>query len=127
MTNPGALAPAALAELADQVVKAVTGCPDVVGLAQAPGGPVATYLPGRTISGVALREGEVEVCVNARYGPPLVDVAEQVRRAVAALAPGRQVDVVIGDITAGVEDPGAAVRESHSGRPAGDPGASGAR
>jgi hypothetical protein len=60
--------------------------------------PVATYLPGRTVSGVAVRAGEVEVCVVARYGLALPQIAEQVRQAVAPLAPGRVVDVVIGDI-----------------------------
>jgi hypothetical protein len=36
--------------------------------------------------------------VVARYGPPLAQVAEQVRQAVEPLVPGRVVDVVIGDI-----------------------------
>ena len=91
--------PAEVAELADRIVAAVTGCAAVAGLTGAPGGPVATYLPGRTVSGVAVRAGEVEVCVTARYGLPLPEVAEQVRQAVAPLVPDRVVDVVIGDIT----------------------------
>ena len=90
--------PAEVAGLADRIVGAVTGCAAVAGLAEAPGGPVATYLPGRTVSGVAVRAGEVEVCVVARYGQPLQAVAAQVRQAVAALVPDRVVDVVIGDI-----------------------------
>jgi uncharacterized alkaline shock family protein YloU len=90
--------PAEVAELADRIVRAVTGCAAVAGLTGAPGGPVATYLPGRTVSGVAVRTGEVEVCVVARYGPPLPQVAEQVRQAVAPLVPDRVVNVVIGDI-----------------------------
>ncbi len=90
--------PAEMAELADRIVGAVTGCAAVAGLTGAPGGPVATYLPGRTISGVAVRDGEVEVCVVARYGLPLPEVAEQVRQAVAPVVPDRVVDVVIGDI-----------------------------
>ena len=91
-------APAGTAELADRIVAAVTGCPGVAGLTQIPGAPVATYLPGRTVSGVAVRAGEVEVSVVARYGPPLPQIAEQVRRAVAPLVPDRVVDVVIADI-----------------------------
>ena len=99
--------PAEVAGLADRIVAAVTGCAAVAGLTEAPGGPVATYLPGRTISGVAVRDGEVEVCVVARYGLPLLEVAEQVRQAVAPLVPDRVVDVVIGDITlAEAEDKG---------------------
>jgi len=90
--------PAEMAELADRIVGAVTGCTAVAGLTGAPGGPVATYLPGRTISGVSVRDGEVEICVVARYGLPLPEVAEQVRQAVAPVVPDRVVDVVIGDI-----------------------------
>jgi len=97
-----------VAELADQIAAAVTGCPDVAGLTQVPGMPVATYLPGRTVSGVAVRPAEVEICVVARYGPPLPEVAAQVRQAVEPLVPGRVVDVVIGDITS----PGARLEEA---------------
>ena len=89
----------AVAELADRIAAAVTGCPDVAGLTQTPGIPVATYLPGRTVAGVAVRPAEVEICVAARYGPPLPQVAAQVRQAVEPLVPGRVVDVVIADIT----------------------------
>jgi hypothetical protein len=88
-------------ELADRIAATATGCPDVAGLTQNPGIPVATYLRGRTVSGVAVRPAEVEICVVARYGPPLAQVAAQVRRAVAPLVPGRVVDVVIGDIALG--------------------------
>jgi hypothetical protein len=110
VTGPHAPAPAEAAELADQIVAAVTSCPGVAGLTQIPGIPVATYLPGRTVSGVAVRAGEVEVCVVARYGPPLPQIAEQVRQAVAPLVPDRVVDVVIADIAlpnAGPEAEGA--------------------
>jgi hypothetical protein len=88
-----------VAELADQIAAAVARCPDVAGLTQVPGMPVATYLPGRTVSGVAVRPAEVEISVVARYGPPLPQVAAQVRQAVEPLVPGRVVDVVIADIT----------------------------
>ena len=98
MTGTDSPAPAEATELADQIVAAVTSCPGVAGLTQTPGIPVATYLPGRTVTGVAVRAGEVEVCVVARYGPPLPQIAEQVRQAVAPVAPDRVVDVVIADI-----------------------------
>src|SRR5512146_851785 len=87
-----------VAALADRIAATVTRCQDVAGLTQNPGIPVATYLPGRTVSGVAVRPAEVEICVVARYGPPLAQVAAQVRQAVEPLVPGRVVDVVIGDI-----------------------------
>ena len=88
-----------VAELADRIAAAVTGCPGVAGLTQIPGMPVATYLRGRTMSGVAVRPAVVVICVAARYGPPLPQVAAQVRQAVEPLVPGRVVDVVIADIT----------------------------
>ena len=88
-----------VAKLADRITATVTACPDVAGLTQNPGSPVATYLPGRTVFGVAVRPAEIEICVVARYGPPLAQVAAQVRQAVEPLVPGRVVDVVIADIT----------------------------
>jgi hypothetical protein len=87
-----------VAELADRIAATVTRCPGVAALTQNPGTPVATYLRGRTVSGVAVRPAEIEICVVARYGPPLAQVAAQVRQAVEPLVPGRVVDVVIGDI-----------------------------
>ena len=110
MTGPHAPAPAEAAELADQIVAAVTSCPGVAGLTQIPGIPVATYLPGRSVPGVAVRAGEVEVCVVARYGPPLPQIAEQVRQAVAPLVPDRVVDVVIADIALPEAEPEGAGR-----------------
>jgi hypothetical protein len=89
----------AVGELADRIAAAVTECPDVAGLSQIPGKPVATYLPGRTVYGVAVRPAEVEICVVARFGPPLPQVAARIRQAVSPLVQGRVVDVVIADIT----------------------------
>jgi len=98
VTGLGSQSLTAVAELADRIAATVTRCPDVAGLTQSPGAPVATYLPGRTVTGVAVRPAEVEICVTARYGPSLALVAAQVRLAVQPLVPGRVVDVVIGDI-----------------------------
>jgi uncharacterized alkaline shock family protein YloU len=88
-----------VAELADRIAATVTTCPDVAGLIENPGSPVATYLLRRTVSGVAVRPTQVEISVVARYGLPLPQVAAQVREAVQPLVPGRVVDVTIGDIT----------------------------
>ena len=100
MTGGGGQSLDEVAKLADRIATTVTRCPDIAGLTQNPGIPVATYLPGRTVSGVAVRPAEVEICVVARYGPPLEQVAAQVLQAVDPLVPGRVVDVVIADITA---------------------------
>jgi len=97
MTDQDDLTPAEAAALADRIVRAVTGCPAVAGMADVPGAPIATYLAGRIVSGVAVRPGEVEVSVVAGYGMRLSEVAAQVRQAVTPLVPGRVVHVVIGD------------------------------
>lgn len=94
MTAPAAAA----ARLADQIARSVTGCPGVAGLAD---GPVGTYLPGRVVPGVAVRDGAVEVAVVARYGVAITEVADQVRAAVEPLAPGWPVDVRVEDVAAG--------------------------
>lgn len=81
--------------VADQVAAAVADCPGVARLAP---GPIATYLPGRVVTGVAVRESSVRVAVVARYGPALREVTRQVRAAARQAAPGRRVDVAIEDI-----------------------------
>lgn len=81
--------------IASQVAAATSGCPGVARLAS---GPVGTYLPGRVVTGVAVRDSSVRVAVVARYGPALREIAQQVRAAAAPLAPGRRVDVAFEDI-----------------------------
>src|SRR3954462_9922309 len=81
---------------------AVATCPSVSGLSGGIAGEIATYLPGRRISGVRAREGSVEVHVVTKYGSPLHDVDAEGRAAVQAAGPGPlTVDVVLAD----VEDP----------------------
>ena len=98
MTTPDDPVSAGLAVLAERVMQAAASCPAVAGLSGGPYGTVATYLPGRTVLGVAERAGEVEVCVTVWYGLPLAAAARQVRDAVAAAVPGHTVNVIIGDV-----------------------------
>lgn len=84
----------------DTIARAILDCPDVAGLS----GEVATYLPGRRVDGVAVRgDGDpmIEVHVVGRWGPPVTRIAEQVRRAVYAIAPDVPLDVVIDDLDLG--------------------------
>lgn len=85
-------------ELADRIAEAAMGCPDVRGLTAGPGGRIATFRAGLPLTGVAVRDGEVEVGVVARRGRPLPGVAEDVRRRVRPLAGDRTVHVLIGDL-----------------------------
>lgn len=100
MTEPAAAAvrpagPAGTGALADRIAAAVVACPGVAGLAE---GPVATYLPGRAVHGVAVMSRSVEVAVVARHGPPLAEVASEVRAAVAGIVVGVPIDVTITDL-----------------------------
>ncbi|WP_329244829.1 hypothetical protein OG417_48515 [Actinoallomurus sp. NBC_01490] len=88
--------------LAERIATAVADRPSVSRLAA---GPVATYLPGRTVRGVAVREDRVRIAVVAVYGPPIAEVVEQVRTAAREIVPDLPIDVTIEDI----EVPGAAV------------------
>jgi hypothetical protein len=83
--------------LADEIARAVEGCSGVAALAR---GTVATYLPGRVVTGVAVRDTEVEVAVVARYGRRMAELAADVRAAVTPLAPGRPIHVRIDDLEA---------------------------
>jgi hypothetical protein len=81
--------------LAERIAAAVADCPSVVRLAA---GPAATYLPGRTVPGVAVREGQVRIAVVAAYGPPIADIAEEVRAAARRVVPNLPINVAIEDI-----------------------------
>ncbi|GLY75078.1 hypothetical protein [Actinoallomurus iriomotensis] len=81
--------------LAERIATAVADCPSVARLSA---GPAATYLPGRTVPGVAVREDRVRIAVVAAYGPPIAEVAEQVRAAAREVVPDLPVDVAVEDI-----------------------------
>jgi uncharacterized alkaline shock family protein YloU len=87
---------------ADAVAAAVASCPSVVGLSGGFAGEIATYLPGRRVSGIRTNPDSVEVHVIAKYGAELHQVESQVRGAVtAAVGEAVRIDVVLAD----VEDP----------------------
>ena len=91
------------AEPAEQVAAAVRSCPDVVDLHGGPLGGYGTYLKGRRVTGVRLEDGRVSVHVVGAWrgisGPSVTTIAEQVRSAVSAVAPG-PVDVTVEDLRA---------------------------
>ncbi|MGY1716871.1 hypothetical protein ACI78R_20610 [Geodermatophilus sp. SYSU D01106] len=92
---------------ADRVAAALAAVPGVAGLTAGPAG-AGTYLPGRRVDGVVLtavpggRPDRVTVHVVAAAGTAVREVAAAVREAVAAVAPGSPVDVVVEDVV--VED-----------------------
>lgn len=84
-------------ELADLVAAAALGVPGVAGLHAGSFGEAATYLPGRRVPGVRLRDDIAEVHVTVVYGAPVLQTAEKVRAAVGPLV-STPVEVSIEDI-----------------------------
>ena len=82
----------------DLVAVAVTGVPGVTGMHAGSFGEVATYLPGRRVTGVRRRDGRTEVHVTVAMGVPIAQLAAQVRLVVSAIT-GDEVHVVVEDVT----------------------------
>jgi len=83
--------------LADSVLVAVTAVPGVAAMHSGRFGEVATYLSGRRVPGVQLRDDRAEVHVVAHWGRDLLATAAAVRLAAESLAL-RPVHVVIEDV-----------------------------
>lgn len=83
---------------ADHVADAARTVPGVTGMGGGAAGAVATYLPGRQVPGVRIDDDVVAVHVTVSLDRPLTAVAASIRAAVAPLACGRAVDVVIEDV-----------------------------
>lgn len=86
--------------LAERIAERVLEHPSVRELDAGEFGTVATYLPGRRVTGVRSgEEGEpVEVAVVLRLDRPLPDVVAEIRDAVAAVAGPGAVDVTVSDV-----------------------------
>jgi hypothetical protein len=82
----------------DAVAAIVRGCAGVSALDSGPFGEVASYLPGRTVPGVAVDDTRIRVQVRSKWGVPATDVATLITAALAPLAGPRPVDVAIADI-----------------------------
>ncbi|MEU5091271.1 hypothetical protein [Streptomyces sp. NPDC021356] len=90
----------------DVIAAAAGGCPAVSRLSAGPFGAAAACLPGRRVAGVQVAGEVVRVHVVGRYGHAMAEIGAQVRDAVAAVAPGAVVDVVIEDLDLGDLPPG---------------------
>ena len=101
MTPPAAQGrPAATAPpgLADRVAAAVSACSGVVSLTSGGHRPVATYLPGRQVTGVDVDDHRIRVAVVGALGMPIPVLAAQVRAALVPYAGSRVVDVDVVDV-----------------------------
>ena len=97
--SDGAAVPDRTEDGVDRVAAAVLAVPGVTGLHAGSFGEVATYLVGRSVAGIRERGDVTEVHVTVRMGSVLLDVADQVRAAVASVTSG-EVEVVVEDVTA---------------------------
>ncbi len=86
-----------LAETADAIAAAARSVPGVADLHTGAFGEVATYLPGRRVNGVRMRDDVTEVHVTLIWGAPVLPTAEEVRRVVATLVT-TPVDITIEDV-----------------------------
>lgn len=80
------------------VAVAVRGCAGVSALDSGRFGEVVSYLPGRQVPGVVVREWSVLVGVRSRWGVRAADLFAQIAAAVAPLIGRRWVELAIGDI-----------------------------
>lgn len=83
--------------LVDRLEAAVLAVDGVEGLHAGVLGEVATYLPGRRVGGLRLRDGGCEVHVVLGFASPVVETADRVRDAVRGLVDG-PVDVTVEDV-----------------------------
>ena len=93
------------AELADRVASAVLAVPGVHDLHGGVLGEVATYLPGRRVTGVRLRDGDTQVHLVLSWGAPITATTDEVRSRVAEIVTGT-VHVAVEDIAAPGAGPG---------------------
>ena len=116
MTSPSARGPLQTGVIdgvdVDAVAAAVLACADVAGLDGGQFGEVASYLPGRVVTGVVVSGGRVRVQICSRWGVPVAVLAAQITRAVRPLTGPRPVDIVIADIE---DPPGPAPRAAPAG------------
>lgn len=84
-------------DVADRVAAAVLAVPGVRALHAGVAGEVATYLPGRRVNGVRVRETGCAVHVVLEWGVPLHETTDLVRAA-ARTHVGGPVDVTVEDV-----------------------------
>jgi hypothetical protein len=97
-TSSASSASSGPAEEAEDIAAAVSAAPGVAALSGGRLGGVGTYLPGRRVTGVVLRDNDLEVHIVGRYGVPVAEIATEVRRAVEPYAGERTVHVIIEDL-----------------------------
>jgi hypothetical protein len=100
----------------DALAAEVRDCDGVSGLDGGPYHEVATYLPGRTIDGVSVAGGRVQIQVRSRWGAEAPLLAALIKVTLAPLVGSRPVDVTIADIDDPLDPVSAAPGRDRRGR-----------
>jgi len=82
----------------DAVASAVRACPGVSDLADSRFGDAATYLPGRRVTGIAVKGETVRVSVRAKWGVPASDLLDQITAALMPSLADRRIELVVAEI-----------------------------
>ncbi|MGB8405034.1 MAG: Asp23/Gls24 family envelope stress response protein [Mycobacterium sp.] len=82
---------------ADRIAAVVTAVDGVAALHAGMFGEVATYLPGRRVSGVRISTDRVDVHVSLTLNAPVRETATAIQRAVAAIT-DLPVDITVEDL-----------------------------
>ena len=82
----------------DAVASAVRAVPGVSDLAGGRFGDATSYLPGRRLTGVAVRDDAVRISVRARWGVAASDLLGHITLALRQIVPDRRIDLVIAEI-----------------------------
>ena len=93
--------PEAYNDDADTVAGIARAVPGVTALHAGMFGEVATYLPGRRVTGVRVTDDHIDVHLVIAADAKVIQTAAAVRRAVADAFPSHAVDVTVEDIATG--------------------------
>lgn len=101
----------------DAIVEAIRRCPGVEDLYAGSPVELATYLPGRRVAGVRVTDSAVEVQIRTRWGRTIPEIGAAVLAAVAPLAGGRPVDVLVADVVGEPGEDASAAKEPVTSKP----------
>jgi len=82
----------------DAVASAVRAVPGVSDLAGGRFGDATSYVPGRRLTGVAVRDDAVRISVRARWGVAASDLLGHITLALRQIVSDRRIEVVVAEI-----------------------------
>jgi hypothetical protein len=82
----------------DALHAAALACPGIAGVGSAEPGALATYLPGRRVTGIRVNPDSIELEVCTRWDASARQVGAALQTSLKEQADGRRIDVTIVDI-----------------------------